>query len=124
VKVSVLFETLYDLAKNTRTLHTLILIADESLRIGVTTINAKTFFFTDDSILRSINLPINYTARDVLLLAEKYTPEEIEFNDLTEIYNLTKSELARDVSLTYERLKKYGFSRHETENLIINKIYL
>ncbi len=124
VKVSVYFETLYDIAKNTKDYQSLILIADGFIKIGVTTINARTFFFTDDSILRSINLQINYTARDVLLLAETYTPEEIEFNDLTETYNNARRALIRDMAVVYERLRKYGFSRTETENLIINKIYL
>ena len=124
VKVSVYFETLYDIAKNTKDYQSLILIADGFLKIGVTTINARTFFFDDDSILRSINLPINYMARDVLLLAETYTPEEIEFNDLTETYNNARRILIRDMAVVYERLRKYGFSRTETENLIINKIYL
>lgn len=124
VKATVLFSTLYDLVKNIREHHALILITDQFLRIGVTTIQARTFFFHDDSILRSINLPINYLARDVLLLAEHYTEEEIEFNGLTEKLNLARRELIRDMALTYERLKNYGFSRSETEDMIIRKIYL
>lgn len=124
VKVSVVFDTFHDLVKNTRTYHTLILIADEFLRIGVTTINARTCFFTDDSILRSINLPINYNARDVLRMAGQYTREEIEFNDLTETYSQTMNGLLRDMTVVYERLRKYGFTRKEVENLMLNKIYV
>ncbi len=123
-KVSVYFDTFYDIAKNTKNFHTLILIADGLIRINVTTIDARTFFFEDDSILRSINLPINYTARDVLLLAETYTPEEIEFNVLTETYDNARRVLVRDMEVVYERLRKYGFSRNETEEIIMNKIYL
>ena len=123
VKVSVDFETFFDLVKNTRGYHTLILIADDFLRIGVTTIHARTCFFTDDSILRSINLPINYNARDILQLAMQYTQEEIGFNDLSQTYTQTLDGLQRDMAAVYDRLRKYGFTRKEVENLILNKIY-
>lgn len=123
VKVSVMFETLYDIAKNSKNFNTLILITDGFLRINVNTVKARTFFFEDDSILRSINLPINYTARDVLMLAENYTPEEIEFNNLTETYNNARRVLIRDMAVVYERIRKYGFSRTETEEIILHKIF-
>lgn len=123
VKVSVDFNTLYDLVVNTRTYHTLILIADDFLRIGITTINARTFFFTDNTILRSINLPINYNARDILQMSTQYTREEIEFNDLSQTYTQTMEGLVRDMTAVYGRLRKYGFTRREVETLILNKIY-
>ena len=55
-------------------------------RLSVRTLSfpVLTTFFETDRILRSINLPLNYTDMDLakLLLSGKYTDEEIVFNNL------------------------------------------
>jgi hypothetical protein len=65
---------------------------DAEFKIGVTLIKAKTTFFEDDSILRSINLPINYLELYLLQIEHKsLTAEEIDFNELEfEIRNAKK----------------------------------
>ena len=55
-------------------------INDDSIKMGVTSVNAQTTFFENDSILRSIKLHINYTDLYLLQLEHKgFTEEEILF---------------------------------------------
>jgi hypothetical protein len=65
-KVTISFGYLFDIVKNLNKLNTRIDIGKGALMIEGLTIKAETFFFNDDSILRSINLPINFTPTDVL----------------------------------------------------------
>ena len=65
VKVSVPFYYLYEVVKNTTTTQTHFEVVEAWLTIGYLTINANTCFFKDDSILRSIDLPINFSVSDM-----------------------------------------------------------
>lgn len=69
-------------AEQNGTLH--FTLSENALNLRVFTFSVHTTFFQNDSILRSINLPLNYVERDIakLYLSEKYTEEEIKFNKL------------------------------------------
>lgn len=88
------------------------------------TVHVETFFFQDYSILRSIDIPMNYTIPDILRLSQKYTEEEIEFNKLTDAIQSAFKSLANDTKLVTSKLKKYGFSKMEIEKFIHDKIFI
>jgi hypothetical protein len=81
-----------DVIKNWNNLHLECLIFNSEFKISVTSIKPKTTFFENDSILRSINLPINYSEMHLLQLEHKgFTAEEIDFNKLEfELYYTIK----------------------------------
>lgn len=122
-KIVVPFWYLYEIVSNLKGLFTLVLLKDGFMRIDKLTIEAKTFFFNDDSILRSINLPINYGPMDILVLPLKYTPQEIEFNDLSSVIENAQKKLENDINHAYVILKKYGFKKKELDNLIRSRIF-
>lgn len=74
------------------------IILDEAIKLGVTSVRAQTTFFENDSILRSINLPINYSDLHLLQLENKgFTPEEIGFNKLEFELHDTKKHLKLNI---------------------------
>jgi len=95
-------------------------------RLGLRTLSfpVMTTFFQTDSILRSINLPLNYNEIDLakLLLSGKYTDEEIVFNNLDKEATDTMRRINKDISKIVSSMKKYGFKRSEVEDLILNKL--
>ena len=121
-KVSIPILYLFDIVKRIRTFSTELEIGNGTLTIGKVTVNANTFFFQDDSILRSINLPINYSIEDILRLPGQYTPEEIEFNRLNQLIKRTKADIAKDIKEISGILRKYGFEHAEIEKLVHEKI--
>jgi hypothetical protein len=55
-------------------------ITDGWLAIAGIKVAAKTSFFADDSILRSVNLPLNYNDADLLRMSDNgFTTEELAF---------------------------------------------
>lgn len=80
-------------------------IYDNSIKMGITTVRAQTTFFETDSILRSINLPINYSDLHLLRLEQKgFTPEEIDFNQLEYDLRIAKRTLKRNILKAKELL--------------------
>lgn len=59
-------------------------LTENQLKLKGFTFSVLTTFFTTDNILRSIDLPLNYTFLDIarLYLSEKYTTDEIIFNNV------------------------------------------
>lgn len=122
-KVSLSFRHLYEVIKDMTTVLTHIEVKDSALSIGNITLNAKTCFFEDDSILRSIQLPMKYTPVDLFRAWDLYTEEELEFNGLTDISNKVFIRCLNDIQTVFKALKKYGFTRERVENIIYTKIY-
>lgn len=83
-----------------------------------------TTFFENDRILRSINLPVNYKYLDIvqLYLSEKYTTEEIIFNNLDKEVVDAINKLNTDIDKVSSTMRKYHFSREEVEAFILNKL--
>lgn len=94
-------------------------------RLGLRTLSfpVMTTFFEADSILRSINLPLNYKDMDLvkLLLSGKYTDEEI-VNNLDKEAVKTMGKVKADINKIILMMKTYGFKRKEVEQLILNKL--
>jgi hypothetical protein len=98
-------------------------IFDNELRIGGTAIHLKTTFFENDSILRSIQLPVNYTPLHLLQLEHKgFTIEELRFNNLEfDVYE-AKRALNKNVQQAFDILRLYGITEIEIQELIDTKI--
>ena len=77
-----------------------------------------------DRILRSINLPLNYTDMDLakLLLSGKYTDEEVSFNNLDAEAADAMRRVKANISKIVLLMKKYGFKKSEVEEMIFNKL--
>ncbi|MBK9677855.1 MAG: hypothetical protein IPO69_03065 [Saprospiraceae bacterium] len=86
--------------------------------------NALTTHFDDDRILRSIQLPINFTFIDIarLYLSEKYTTDEMLFNNLSEKVVKSFKEVNEDIEKAYNQLAKYGVRKVEIEELMHKKL--
>ena len=98
-------------------------IYDNSIKMGITTVRAQTTFFETDSILRSIDLPINYSDLHLLRLEQKgFTPEEIDFNQLEYDLRIAKRTLKRNIIKVKELLSVYGVTKKEIEELLQKKI--
>lgn len=98
-------------------------VGDGFMIINETTVYVETWFFQDDSILRSIELPVNYRVADLIKLSLHYTEKEIEFNKLSNEYHAALKTLANETKLISGKLKKYGFSKEEVEKFIHNKLF-
>lgn len=109
-------------AEKDNTLH--FILEERTLKLRGFSFNAQTTFFDTDRILRSINLPMNYKFLDVvkLYLSEKYTTDELEFNKLAVEVSKSIVQLNTEIDRTVSILNKYGFSRDEVANLILNKL--
>jgi hypothetical protein len=112
-----------DIIKNWNGLHLECFILDKEFKIGVTSIKAKTTFFEDHNILRSIDLPINYSDMHLLQLEHKgFTNEEIDFNKLEfELYD-AKKYLKLNIKKAIDILGVYRVTIKEIEDLIQSKI--
>jgi len=99
-------------------------LSENQLKLRIFSFPVLTTFFENDRILRSINLPLNYTDMDLtkLFLSGKYTDEEILFNNLdkdaADAMRKTKADIGKIITL----MKKYGFNKKEVEELILNKL--
>lgn len=99
------------------------IIYDEAIKMGITTVRAQTTFFETDSILRSIDLPINYSDLHLLQLENKgFTTEEIGFNKLEHQIYVAKRNLKVNIKNTIDILKVYGVKIKEIEELVQKKI--
>ncbi|HET7116229.1 MAG TPA: hypothetical protein VFI29_07045 [Hanamia sp.] len=99
-------------------------LTENCLSVRTLSFPVLTTFFETDRILRSINLPLNYTDMDLakLLLSGKYTDEEIVFNNLDKEAVKTMRKVKADISKIILMMKAYGFKRKEVEELILNKL--
>ena len=117
------FHYFYDMVKTWDGIFFECIVTANQLQMGVTKVTAQTTFFEDDSILRSIQLPINYTDWHLLQLEHKgFTLEELRFNDLEfEVFHAQKR-LKRNINKTKSILGVYGITPIEIEDLIASKI--
>lgn len=122
VKVSMPFWYLNDIIQRITQQHTKIDISEALVTIGKLTVDADTCFFEDDSILRSIKLPINFTVKELLSINERYTPEEIAFNKLDVLIKKNVETISQDVNKIDVILKKYGITRNEIQKFVFKKI--
>lgn len=122
VKVSLPFWYLNDILRFVETFYIKIDISEGFLTIGKLTVNTATCFFKDDSILRSIKLPINFTLADLFNIKDHYTPEEIAFNKLDVLIKTNIETIKQDINKIFFLLKKYGIARKEIQEFVFEKI--
>lgn len=85
--------------------------------------NANTTFFEDDSVLRSIQLPLNYKSSDLLpLTGLEYTEEELIFNNIAPQVDRAKRKLVMDLMAASQMLTDYDISYTELKTLVCNKL--
>lgn len=74
--------------------------------------------------MHSINLPVNYKYIDIvqLYLSEKYTTDEIIFNNLDKEVVDAINKLNSEIDKIASTMRKYGFTREEIETIISNKV--
>jgi hypothetical protein len=123
VKVTMPLLHLYNIVRDMKEYNTHITIGDGYMTINDIAIHVWTFFFEDDTILRSVNLPINFSASDIIHLPEIYTQEEMNFNNLTPLHQKAYKTLSNDIKQVYKYLKKYGFTLFDIEKIIHDKVY-
>lgn len=93
------------------------------LRLNSFSMTAQTTFIEDDTILRSITLPINYTDIDLLRLPyQNYTTEEIAFNKYDEELKNAQNNLSELIKYTSSRFKKYEVDEGELQRLLWNMV--
>jgi hypothetical protein len=123
-KAVVSFMHLFLIVKDVKCKKTEIVIIDSDLIINNISIAAKTTFFEKDNILRTIQLPINYTLVHLLGLEnDGYTKEEIEFNNLKPIINAAEKSLHINLLKAYHKLAIYGVSYCELESFVNSKLF-
>ena len=122
-RITISFAYFLHLVQDRPRVQTKISVGDDFMTINETTITVTTWFFEDDSILRSIDLPVNYGIADVLRLPFQYTEQEIEFNKLDAEYMNACVTLNYDTKQITRRLKKYGISKDVVEEFIHSKIF-
>jgi hypothetical protein len=124
-KASIDFLYFFDIIKTWNDVVIEVNFTDNEMQIGNTKINIQTTFFENDSILRSIKLPLNYTDWHLLQLEQKgYTIEELRFNKLNGEVDNAQYRLKRNVNCVKDVLGIYGITIKEIEDLIDSKIRL
>lgn len=122
VKVSLPFWYLNDIVRLITTYYITLDVSEGFLIIGKLTISTSTCFFQDDSILRSVNLPMNYTVADLMRINDHYTPEEIAFNKLDVLIKNNVDTISQDVKKIAVILKKYGITVKDIKEFVFEKI--
>lgn len=122
VKVSLPFWYLNDIVRLIATKYITLDISEGFLTIGKLTVSTSTCFFQDDTILRSVNLPMNYTVADLMRINDHYTPEEIAFNKLDVLIKNNVDTISLDVKKIAVILKKYGIAVKDIEEFVFEKI--
>ena len=122
VKVSLPFWYLNDIVRLITSYYINLDVSEGFLTIGKLTVSTSTCFFQDDSILRSVNLPMNYTVADLMRINDHYTPEEIAFNKLDVLIQNNVDTISLDVKKIAVILKKYGIAVKDIEEFVFEKI--
>ncbi len=121
-KVTISFLHLLYLVNDRPRLMTKVAVGDDFMTINETTVPVVTWFFKNDSILRSIDLPVNYDIVDILKLPQKYTKEELVFNKLAEENRKAQDKLYDDIVKVRRILKKYRITEDQIQNFVLSEI--
>lgn len=96
---------------------------ENQLKLRGFTFAVQTTFFETDSILRSINLPVNYTQYDLakLYFSGRYTQEEIIFNNMDKLVPNALDTLEKDINKIALLMKQFGFTKEEVKELLMER---
>jgi len=98
-------------------------IVPGELNIDNFSLGVKTTFFEDDSILRSIHLPMNYSDVDILrLLAKGYTQEELDFNRISPAIDKARKSLISNIKAAMKILQPYGVTQEDLKELVTRRL--
>ena len=123
-KVSISFPYLFEVIKGHNNRVVDITITEDNMQVGIVSFAVRTSFFETDRILRTIDLPINYTVADLLRLSkESYTMEELQFNKIAVPILKAEEAYERNIAAAYNKLKGYGVTLKDVEKLAEVKIY-
>ena len=123
-KASVPFLHVVQIIKDSRVKETEIIITKGNLKINGVTISVKTTFLEDDNILRTIDLPINYTEADLIRLSHNgYTYEELEFNNLHSKIDDALYNLDDNIFKAYKLLSQYGIDFSVLKEMVHDKLF-
>lgn len=122
-KASLLFRNLFSIIEHHYAEEIVVEFYDEALRFGAVQVKAKTVFFHNDSVLRTIILPNNYTDLDLLLLKnEGYTEEELKFNNLLSVIDQAERRVYYNIRKASLYLREYGVMPKEIKKLLVEKL--
>jgi len=83
-------------------------IHPEEIKIGTSFISANVTYIENDDILRSIDLPLNFSDIDLInLISDHYTEDEISFNKLREPIEEALVRFDHNIRIAYKPLKAY-----------------
>jgi hypothetical protein len=122
-KLTVPFLYFWDIIKNHNSQDITMKINKGEVTIGPVTFMATTCFIENDRILRTIQLPINYTDADLLRLPEQgYTKEELEFNRLPKMISDARKRLDGRITKAAGLFKDLGVTEDEIRTIVDAKI--
>lgn len=125
VKFVMSFKYFRDIAQSARLgelLH--FIVTKYEVSLGLLSVPAKIIFPKRNNNLKSIDLPVNYSIKDILklVITENFTDDEISFNNLDkDVLDAIKS-LSNDIHSATAVLQKYGIKKIDIEDLIKSKL--
>lgn len=122
-KATMQFRKLYDIIDHHSYDELYVEFFDGSLRFGSVIVQAKTVFFKNDRVLKTIVLPDKFTDLDLLLMKnEGYTKEELEFNNILGLMEMAERRVYYNVRRASLYLREYGVMPKEIKKLLIDKL--
>lgn len=116
---------LAELIENVKSKEVAITVDGSEITVGHISFTTSVTYFKDDSILRSIKVPINYDDYWTLkLLSEGYTEQELLFNRVYIRIELALHRLEGNILKSHNLLKVYGISRKEIRELAYKNLGL
>ncbi len=93
------------------------------IKLGSANFHANVSLIEDDTILRTIDLPRNYTDIELLQLPDKgYTVEDLEFNNFIPKIETAKIRLETNIDKAFKMLSVYGVQKDEIEKMVHKKL--
>ena len=122
-KATMEFRKLYDIIEHHSYDELYVEFFDGSLRFGSIIVQAKTVFFKNDRVLKTIVLPNNYTDLDLLLMKnEGYTKEELAFNNILGLMEMAERRVYYNIRRASLYLRDYGIMPKEIKKLVADKL--
>ena len=99
-------------------------ISDTHVTLGTFSFPAQTHLFSNDRILRTINLPKKYSLIDLIKLTKlDYTQEELNYNQIPQKISAIEDGVSEAVKSCYNKLKKFGIQINEIEEFVMKTVY-
>ncbi len=118
-KASLRYNYFYQLIEDSANKIITIIVTEGEMNLNGVCKQVNTTFFEDDSILRTVNLPVNYKDIDLLRLPhEGFTIEELRFNLLALPLMKAEKKLKDNIEFAYSKLCEYGVSEDDIIELV------